>query len=315
MRLSVLWFVVGAIVVAPLVGCSSTAGSSGALQDDAVFSASSVPSAGGSLAASPGASAEPVASAVASSAGPSAGASIPAASVPAESVAADADPTLLGQGSSGTVCDSGLAYACGDQGPGGGLVFYASSTGFPCGPDYASGCNFLEVAPNGWNGKEVDCPNIVKRYNIGTDCYGSSDKTSDWGQAGIGTGRGYSYCTGMGEKNAIPNASGTAVGTGYSNTQSMVANCVSGDAGQLAMNYSGGGLDDWYLPAYDELSALFASSVISTIGGISQGVCYWTSTQASGSDSAKSAWSVGWGPSSGIGLKKEHCGVRPIRAF
>ena len=234
--------------------------------------------------------------------------------MPAESMAAGDTPPLLGQSSSGTVCDSGLAYACGDQGPGGGMVFYASSTGFPCGPSYASGCNFLEVAPNGWNGKEVDCP-TGRDFNAGTGCAGEPDKTSDWGQAGIGTGRGYPYCTGMGEKRAIPNASGEAVGTGYSNTQSMVANCVSGDAGQLAMNYSGGGLDDWYLPAVDEGSALFASSVISTIGGISQGVCYWTSTQASGSDSAKSAWSVGWGPSSGIGLKKGKCGVRPIRAF
>ena len=241
--------------------------------------------------------------------------SMPAESVPAESVAADADPTLLGQGSSGTVCDSGLAYACGDQGPGGGLVFYASSTGFPCGPDYASGCNFLEVAPNGWNGKEVDCPNATQMF-ADTNCYGSPDKTSDWGQAGIGTGRGYSYCTGMGEKNAIPNASGTAVGTGYSNTQSMVANCVSGDAGQLAMNYSGGGLDDWYLPALGELQALNASSARDAIGGIAQNANYWSSTQASGSNSAKYALVyLMYSGNNKTFIKYTTNGVRPIRAF
>ena len=130
-------------------------------------------------------------------------------------------------------CDEGLAYSCGDTGPGGGVVFYASSTAFGCGPGAASSCTFLEVAPNGWNGTKLDCPN---------GCGGSPAKTSDYGSKGIGTGRGYHYCSGMGEKNLIPDASSQAIGAGYANTRSMVANCVSGDAGQLAQSYAGGGV-------------------------------------------------------------------------
>jgi hypothetical protein len=61
------------------------------------------------------------------------------------------------------------------------VVFYASSTAFRCGPGMALSCNFLEVAPNGWNGKLVDC---VK------GCGGDDNKTSDRGSAGIGAGRG-----------------------------------------------------------------------------------------------------------------------------
>jgi len=39
-------------------------------------------------------------------------------------------------------------YAVGDTGPGGGTVFYVSASGFACGPDLLSTCNYLEAAPS-----------------------------------------------------------------------------------------------------------------------------------------------------------------------
>lgn len=203
-------------------------------------------------------------------------------------------------------CDQGLSYACGDAGPGGGVVFYASSTSFRCGPDMASSCNFLEVAPNGWNGSEVDCPN---------GCGGSPAKTSDYGSKGIGTGRGYAYCSGMGEKNLIPNASELSIGAGYANTQSMVANCVSNDAGQRAQSYAGGGLTDWYLPSLDELNALYYYPNRDAIGGFAAGA-YWSSTQYSAETPQKYAYLMYFGSGKqNVEDKSNTYGVRPVRAF
>ena len=196
-----------------LAGCAST--SSGAQQDEASMSASSGPTAGSSPEPSPAASS--IESSLAS-----AGSSSEPTPEPDGSMLGYAPVSSPSAEPNNAECDEGLAYSCGDTGPGGGVVFYASSTAFGCGPGAASSCTFLEVAPNGWNGTKVDCPN---------GCGGSPAKTSDYGSKGIGTGKGYHYCSGMGEKNLIPDASSQAIGAGYANTRSMVANCVSGDAG------------------------------------------------------------------------------------
>ena len=39
-------------------------------------------------------------------------------------------------------------YGVGDAGPGGGTVFYVLASGFTCGPDLLSSCNYLEAAPS-----------------------------------------------------------------------------------------------------------------------------------------------------------------------
>ena len=207
------------------------------------------------------------------------------------------------------VCEQTLAFACGDAGPGGGVVFYASSTAFRCGPGMALSCNFLEVAPNGWNGKLVDC---VK------GCGGDDNKTSDRGSAGIGTGRGYEYCSAKGSP-SIPGASGTAIGSGYANTTAMVAMCNQGDAGELARGYTGGGMSDWSLPSVDELNALYYYPNRDAIGGFSAET-YWSSSFRSYRQNNKEkhgAWSKLFG-SNQDNLSfafDEHLSVRPVRAF
>ena len=226
----------------------TSSGPSGAQQDAAELAAapessSGSPSADSTPTGSPSTDSTPDASPTESSTESSS-----ASADPSSDSAPDTEGEMLGTTDQmGTmwntdVCEQTLAFACGDTGPGGGVVFYASSTAFRCGAGMASSCNFLEVAPNGWNGTKVNCHG---------DCKG--EKTSDWGSKGPGTGNGYRACSGNGAQTSIPDASNSAIGAGYANTQAMVANCKSGDAGQLAQSYTGGGLNDWYLPSLDEL--------------------------------------------------------------
>jgi len=73
---------------------------------------------------------------------------------------------------------------------------------------------------------------------------------------------------------------GTAIGTGAQNTVLMDAGCTSG-AGQLAADYAGGGLTDWFLPSKDELNAmyLYTGSITDTAKyGFDRGQ-YWSSSQ------------------------------------
>jgi hypothetical protein len=292
-----------ALVAVGVAGCSATSSSSsGAMQDDATSSAASSSAASSSPAssspASPAASADPVASPIVASSSPS---TTPPA---AEMLGSSSMPT------NNSVCNTGLQYACGGTGASGvGIVFYANSTAFPCGTNLSSTCNFLEAAPNGWNGEQVKCPTGCG----GSDYNGIGGKTSDFGAAGAGAGTGSAYCSGMGEHNPIPNANSTAIGTGYQNTTAMVENCVPNNAGNAARAYSGGGMTDWSLASAGELAALRWAPNVQTIGGIAGGANYWSSTQASGS---QNAWMMQF--LNGIwntNPKASSQGVRPVRAF
>ena len=301
------------LVTAAVAGCSSTtAGSAGAIQDD-VELAASAPASASAVSTSPAQSPDPVGPSPASTEAPASPVASPTDS-PSPSGSSD-DPTLLGGPpvpANNNVCDAGLAYVCGGIGASGvGTVFYASATPFPCGANMASSCNYLEVAPNGWNGKLVDC----------NGCGGSPDKTSDWGQSGIGTGRGYAYCTGMGDKNQIPNASGRDIGSGYANTTAMVQNCVAGDAGQQVRDYHGGGMTDWSLPSLDELNALAYYSNRNAIGGFADD-SYWSSSQSSEAGGGAFAGdqnaykeNFGDGNRQMVLYKDKKFGIRAIRAF
>lgn len=301
------------LVVAVVAGCSSAAGPSGAMQNDV----------SGSL--SPSSSSEPSAS------GPAASVSTQSASAAAmstEAASAAAMPSVVSSGPApqppseaalggtyvgpSTVCESGLQYACGDTGPGGGTVFYAVSTQFPCGDGLASRCNFLEVAPNGWNGTEVNCPG---------GCGGKPNKTSDYGSDGLGDGPGYPACTSnafVSQGKAVPGASGTAIGSGFANTSAMLGVCNPGDAAEMARIYQGGGMTDWSLPSVDELSALYSYPSRDAIGGFAAGA-YWSSTNAGPSWSPpydNEAYVTYFNKGGGnLQIADWSAGVRPVRAF
>ena len=285
------------LATAAMAGCSSTtAGSSGAVQNAATSSASS-----SAASTAPAPSPDPVTP----TAEPTEAPSSPIAS-PADSSSASESPqspALGGAVANNDVCAEGLQYSCGGIGASGvGIVFYASTTPFACGADMASTCNYLEVAPNGWNGKPVKCKG---------GCGGSTDKTSDRGSKGAGTGGGYPYCTGFGKDNLIPNASGKIIGTGYPNTSAMLTYCDSDTAAEQVRGYTGGGMTDWSLPSLDELNALYYYPNRNTIGGFAASA-YWSSSQATTFNARKQDFKDG---SQSSEAKNTPFGLRPVRAF
>lgn len=74
----------------------------------------------------------------------------------------------------------------------------------------------------------------------------------------------------------IPDAFGTIVGTGITNTKKIAAGCSEDSiAAKICYELSLNGYDDWFLPSLDELSKLYEQREI--VGGF--GDTYWSSSQ------------------------------------
>ncbi len=210
-RLKVL--TVGVVLVtAAVAGCSSTTGSSRAVQDDAPASSAAAPAASTGPTSSP----DPVTP----TAEPAEAAANPVAS-PTDS------PVLLGGSKN---CNTGLAYSCGQIGPGGGTVFYAQSTPFTLSNGYTAACSnncqYLEVL-------QAQLPEMP-------------------------------WCVGPGAKTSVSPGTGAAIGTRYSNTQTMATfsgYCSSG-AANAAIASTSGGYTDWFVPSQSEIKLMqFCSSL------------------------------------------------------
>ena len=244
MRTRLKLLTVGLVLVTVTVaGCSSTAGSSGAVQDDASSAAASSSAASTGPAPSP----EPVTPTAAPT------------EAPASPVASPTDsPALLG-GSSNSNCATGLAYSCGDVGPGGGTVFYATSTPFTLSNGYTAACSnncqYLEVL-------QAQLPEMP-------------------------------WCVGPGAKTSVSPGTGAAIGTRYSNTQTMATfsgYCSSGaakDADTYSVTYSGNTYSDWFLPSQAELyqgyvqrAYLNPQTLTQLHGGSGLTSSYWSSSEA-----------------------------------
>lgn len=110
-------------------------------------------------------------------------------------------------------------------------------------------------------------------------------------------------------------ATGTAVGTGAQNTQTILATCnEAGIAARIATAYTLNGYTDWYLPSKDEINLLFSARNL--VGGFcSDSSCntyYWTSSEYDAQRVWYKMFSVGgqtkW-------LKTRTYRVRAIRDF
>ena len=190
----------------------------------------------------------------------------------------------------GLACHLGGTCAVGDVGPGTGVVFYVSNSGFACGPTLAATCNYLEAARDYWN-------NLVDDYASATGNY-FYDRRNPKGLIGV-------------------NAQGTAIGTGYRNTRAAIAFPLdnSSRAVHVADSYSltafGATVDDWYLPAKDELLALYSNRPNSLLSFPPGG--YWSSTETDASqvgevNFSNGAWNANY-------ATFNYSGVRPVRAF
>ena len=152
----------------------------------------------------------------------------------------------------GPSCANGGTCVVGDTGPGGGIVFYVRASGtFSCGPTLASTCKYLEAAPTS-----------------GTSSW--TDTSKMWSESGaIGS-----------------TAQSTAIGTGYKNSEVIMAQDSGGRtvnrAAAIARGYRGpNNLTDWHLPSLDELNQM----------------CKWQGNRAWVSDStACSGFGLNTGP-------------------
>jgi hypothetical protein len=108
-------------------------------------------------------------------------------------------------------------------------------------------------------------------------------------------------------------ATATALGTGFANTNTIIAAQGSGSyAASVARNHTGGGYTDWYLPSKDELFKINLNK--SAIGGF-VGDWYYSSSENTDTSPA-TAWLINntngsWWPN----VKPEAWSVRAIRAF
>lgn len=104
---------------------------------------------------------------------------------------------------------------------------------------------------------------------------------------------------------------GTALGSGLANTNSIIAQNVVADdsyAASIARSYDGGGYDDWYLPSQDELNKLYINRAV--IGGLSS--FYWSSSEYNATLSSMQWLGVG----SWFQESKSHTWyVRAVRSF
>ena len=127
-------------------------------------------------------------------------------------------------------CAQGGVCAPGDIGPGGGLVFYVSSTPFKCGPNNADDCLYLEAAPKSWGGGATD-----PSYYWNKDFYEVDGISRD----------------------GSPNMGADQFGLGYKNSRLMAAlDSSETNSAVAALGYTGGGKNDWYLPTIAELGIL-----------------------------------------------------------
>jgi hypothetical protein len=211
---------------------------------------------------------------------------------------------------------SGNGYQVGDVGPGGGRVFYVSTTGFNCGPSYtATGspynfkCYYLEAAPT--TGASLWGPDSVQRYAW------SGNTTTTVSNA-----------------SAPETATATAIGWGYRNTLAMVSqDATANKAGTISRAFRGpNNLSDWYLPSFDELNQMCKwakgqawtsdATVCDSSGTINTGpgaagfdnYYYWSSSASPYAVNLVHVQQYSSGADL-VGNKSTSFNVRPVRAF
>lgn len=78
----------------------------------------------------------------------------------------------------------------------------------------------------------------------------------------------------------IPGSLNSAIGSGYNNTQAIIANCISSNiAARKTTDYSLNGFSDWFLPSRQELDLMYQNLHNSGKGSFNNISTYWSSTQ------------------------------------
>ena len=178
-------------------------------------------------------------------------------------------------------------YSVGATGPGGGIIFYLSTSDFDCGPTLSDRCNALEYSP------------------AGSIAGAAGSRWAPQSQPSILIGSA---------------AQRTAIGSGYANSIAIV-NQYTGVLGAtqstyqagIARLYAGASLNDWYMPSRDEILELYKFAISNN----------FYSTMAYFNSSSEVAASSNWGlyfaqlgqVATQTGSKLDNNPTWPIRAF
>jgi hypothetical protein len=115
--------------------------------------------------------------------------------------------------------------------------------------------------------------------------------------------------------NRVTGATGTALGTGASNTNAIIASqggALTNSAAGLARAYNGGGYTDWYLPSQNELHQLFINQVAIGATPTAYPSAYMSSTELDGTF----FWSEDfYGGGQNYTAKSDDFRIRAVRSF
>ena len=146
-------------------------------------------------------------------------------------------------------CKDYFDCSIGDEGPGGGTVFYANATGFNCGPDNnATGsptgglCNFLEVAPTSFISAYKTTLAKSRITTLYPTTYPNTIIVSSNDLWSSDIGRGYKYTNAIVLANSVPSGCNS------------IATCHYGP--NITRLYSSNSKTDWYLPTLTENNQL-----------------------------------------------------------
>ena len=109
----------------------------------------------------------------------------------------------------------------------------------------------------------------------------------------------------------VPGGTSTAIGSGSTNTDHIVAQngLTNTYAAGMTRSYTGGGYSDWFLPSIDELNLMYQQKLV--IGNLANN-WYWSSSESGASVARFMAFNDG---GQGDYYKAYSCLVRAVRAF
>jgi len=167
-------------------------------------------------------------------------------------------------------CSAGGECKVGDLGPGGGIVVYVD-------PTLQTWGRYIEAAPKGWYLNRMDPQQAP-------------------------------FCPERQDYQKVFLLTGTAIGQGKINSNSLAAICPTG-ATAVAMAYSGGGLKDWFLPSRGDLNEMYYSKELLVLDRS----WYWSSSTTQ-SNSVASLF-VPYGEIKGDLATSNDFAIRPVRYF